>query len=173
MGKRSVKKDKNIYQLSREKCDLTREKASEALEFMSPDRIEKIESERSTPHPEEILAMSKAYHQPRLRNYFCSHECPIGQKYIPEANDCTLSEIVLKVLSMLQSLTAQRDRLIQITADGRIADDEYQDFVKIHSMLESIARTTDELRIWVDRAILEGIVDEETYLQYKEEPDQP
>lgn len=171
MGKRSVKRNKNIYQISRENCGLTREKASEVLEFMSPDRIEKIESERSAPQPEDILAMSKAYHQPLLRNYYCSHECPIGRKYIPAAEDSSLSEIVLRILSSLQSLTAQRDRLIQITADGKIADDEYQDFVKIHTMLETIVKTTDELRIWIDHAFLEGIVDEETYLQYKE-PDQ-
>ena len=62
MGKRSTRENKNIYQISREEAGLTREKASEALEFISPDRIEKIESEKSAPHPEEILVLDDCTH---------------------------------------------------------------------------------------------------------------
>ena len=42
MGKRSTKENKNVYQLSREAMVLTREAASEVLEYISPERIEKI-----------------------------------------------------------------------------------------------------------------------------------
>ena len=42
MGKKSIRKDKNIYQLSREENELTREKASELMEYISADRIEKL-----------------------------------------------------------------------------------------------------------------------------------
>ena len=51
MGKKSTKENKNIYQTSREDAGLTREKASELMEFVSADRIEKIESEKSAPAP--------------------------------------------------------------------------------------------------------------------------
>ena len=44
MGKRSVKENKNIYQISRENRNLTRDAASELLVFLSPERIEKIET---------------------------------------------------------------------------------------------------------------------------------
>ena len=37
MGKRSVRENKNVYQLSREGRDFTREEASEALVFLSPE----------------------------------------------------------------------------------------------------------------------------------------
>ena len=53
MGKKSTKENKNIYQIFREEQNLTRDKASELMEFISPDRIEKIESEKSLPHPDE------------------------------------------------------------------------------------------------------------------------
>lgn len=78
MGRKSTKENKNVYQTSREALELTRDKASELLKFMSADRIEKIESEKSLPHPEEILAMAECYKTPSLCNYYCSHECPIG-----------------------------------------------------------------------------------------------
>ena len=45
MGRKSTKENKNVYQTSRESLGLTRESAAEKLEFLSADRIEKIESE--------------------------------------------------------------------------------------------------------------------------------
>ena len=55
MGRVSTKENKNVYQLRREELGLSREKASELLETMPPERIEKIESEKSLPHPDEVL----------------------------------------------------------------------------------------------------------------------
>ena len=49
MGKKSTKENKNIYQTSREEAGLTREKASELMEFVSADRIEKIEFSSLSP----------------------------------------------------------------------------------------------------------------------------
>ena len=42
MGRKSTKENKNIYQITREEVDLTREEASELKDFVSSDRIEKI-----------------------------------------------------------------------------------------------------------------------------------
>ena len=81
MGKKSVKDNKNIWQQSRENKNLSREAASELLEFVSADRIEKIESGKSAPHPDEVLLMEKGYGNAELANYYCTHECPIGMKY--------------------------------------------------------------------------------------------
>ena len=51
MGRTSTKENKNSYQLAREELGLTREKASELLETIAPERIEKIENERTVPRP--------------------------------------------------------------------------------------------------------------------------
>ena len=61
MARVSTKENKNIYQLTRESLKLTRESASELLETISPERIEKIENERSLPYPDEVLAMAEKY----------------------------------------------------------------------------------------------------------------
>ena len=111
MGRKSTRENKNIYQLSREASGLTREAAAESMVFVSADRIEKIESEKSLPHPDEILVMADAYKMPELCNYFCSHECPIGQKYIPEIKAKDLSQIVLELLSGLNALSKEKDRM--------------------------------------------------------------
>lgn len=41
MGRASIKENKNVYQLKREELGLSREKASELLECVPPERIEK------------------------------------------------------------------------------------------------------------------------------------
>ena len=52
MGRASIKENKNRYQLIREELGLSRERASELLEIISAERLEKIENERSDPHPD-------------------------------------------------------------------------------------------------------------------------
>lgn len=78
MARVSTKENKNIYQLTREGLKLTRETASELLETIPPERIEKIENERSLPHPDEVLTMAEKYKCPNLCNYYCANQCPIG-----------------------------------------------------------------------------------------------
>ena len=73
MARKSTKENKNVYQRTRETLNLTREEASDLLVTMSPERIEKIESERSMPHPDEVLLMSDQYKQPSLCNYFARY----------------------------------------------------------------------------------------------------
>ncbi len=151
MGKRSVRKNKTIYQQCREARELTREKASERTEFLSADRIEKIESERSLPHPEEILALAKAYHTPELSNYYCSNACPIGRKYVPELKQKELSAIVLELLASITNLSNERNRLIEITVDGIVSDDEKEDFEKIREQLQILTTCSSALSFWLEK----------------------
>lgn len=162
MGRKSTKENKNIYQTSREAAELTREGAAELLEFISSDRIEKIESEKSLPHPDEILAMADCYKNPSLCNYYCSHECPIGQEYVPEVKSKELSQITLEMLASLNSLEKEKNRLIEITVDGKISDDEMQDFKRIQDQLSQISMAIDSLQLWVQKAIVDGKIAEET-----------
>ena len=162
MGRKSTKENKNIYQTSREAVELTREAAAEQLAFISSDRIEKIENAKSLPHPDEILAMADCYKNPALCNYYCSHECPIGQEYVPEVKSKELSQITLEMLASLNSLDKQKARLVEITVDGIISEDEMEDFKKIQEQLEYISMAIDSLQLWVQKAIMDGkIVEEE------------
>ena len=112
MGKRSVRENKNVYQLSREGRDFTREEAAERLVFLSPERIEKIESGRSAPHPDEVLAMERAYQNPELSNWFCTHECPIGMKYEQEVKLKSLAQVTVETLAALHAMNEEEKRLI-------------------------------------------------------------
>ena len=163
MGRASVRKNKNIYQIRREELGLTREKAAEQMEGLTPERIEKIESEKSLPHPDEVLLMAKGYRAPELCNYYCSTECPIGQKYVPGIEPRSLSEIVLEMLASLNVMQKSRDRLIEITSNGRVEDDEVEDFVRIQAELERISVSVEALQLWAERMLAEGKIDLELY----------
>lgn len=153
MGRKSTKADKNIYQTGREALGLTREDAGSLMEYVTADRIEKIENEKSLPHPEEILAMSECYKMPELCNYYCSHECPIGQKHIPEVELKDLSQITLEILAGLNSLEKEKARLIEITVDGQISPSERPDFDAISEKLSRISQAVSSLKLWFDKAV--------------------
>ncbi len=163
MGRASTKKNKTKYQLIREELGLTRDKASELLESITPERIEKIESEKSLPHPDEVLTMAEKYKRPSLCNHYCSTQCPIGQQYVPEIEIKELSSIVLEMLASLNSVSKEKDRLIEIAADGKIDVEEIDDFIYIQEELERISITVETLQLWTERMLANGIIDQEAY----------
>ncbi|MCR5674629.1 MAG: helix-turn-helix domain-containing protein [Lachnospiraceae bacterium] len=161
MGRRSGREDRSIYLQCREEAGMTRAQASEALEFISESRLEKIETGKTPAQPEDILAMARAYRRPDLCNQYCAHTCPIGVKTVPEVKPRGLSQIVLGMLANLNALEKEKERLIEITEDERISDDELSDFVRIQSELDRIALTVESLRLWVNQTIAQGGLDEE------------
>ena len=163
MARVSTKENKNIYHKTRESLQLTREAASELLESITPERIEKIENERSLPHPDEVLVMAEKYKQPSLCNYYCANQCPIGQQYVPEVKIKDLSQIVLEMLASLNSMGKQKDRLIEITADGKVTGDELEDFIYIQEELERISIAVETLQLWSERMLATGAIDVEQY----------
>ena len=167
MARKSTKENKNIYQRTRDGLGLTREEASDLLVTMSPERIEKIESERSMPHPDEVLLMSDQYKHPSLCNYYCANQCPIGQQYVPEIKVKDLSQIVLETIASLNAMQRQKERLIEITVDGQISGDELADFVHIQEELEKISIAVETLQLWCERMLDTGAIDQAQYEAYK------
>ena len=163
MGKASVRKNKNIYQLTRENLSLTREEASECIGGLSADRICRIETDKTTPEAADILLMARGYKAPHLCNYFCSCECVIGQEYIPCIEKENLPAIVLRLLSSLASVNDEKETLISITADGKIEDEELEKFVQIQKDLQEISATSEALRLWCQQMIAQGNIDTEKY----------
>ena len=161
MGKKSVKENKNIYFEAREKAGLTRAEASEIIGTISESRLEKLETGKTAILPEDVVDMARAYKRPELCNYYCTHECRIGKDTVPEVKASSLSEIVLGMLAALNSLDSQKNRLIDITADGVISDDELPDFVNIQKQLDQIDLTVESLKVWVASTIADGKINKD------------
>lgn len=167
MGRSSVRADKNIYQRLREEKGLTREEASNLLEFISNDRIEKIESGKSSAHPDEVLIMAEKYNFPYLWNYYCANECPIGHKYVPEIQAKELPQIVLEMLNSLNVLEKQKERLISIAYNGKIDNDEVEDFISIQNELENLSLSVQTLKLWTEQIVGNGEIDVNEYDRLK------
>ena len=147
MGRKSTRSDKTLYQLRREELGLSVERASEML-TISEDRLGRIEGHKATAYPDEVLAMAEGYQDPSLCNYYCSHQCPIGKKYVPEVEIEDLSRIVLEMVASLNVVNAKKDRLIEIAADGNLEGAEIGDFEAIQAGLERLAITVEALQLW-------------------------
>ncbi|MBR3642402.1 MAG: helix-turn-helix transcriptional regulator [Parasporobacterium sp.] len=161
MGRKSTREDKNIYQLAREDAGLTRAAASEIMDFVTESRIEKIESNHMNPSPEDVLAMSIAYKKPGLCKSYCAKHCRIGQEFVPEVEFKSLSQISLEVLASLNTLQREKERLIEITVDGEISDDELEDFFRIRQELAEIGATVDALQLWIQNMLVKGKINKE------------
>ena len=159
MGRRSVKKDKSIYQKAREELDLTRAEASELLEVISESQLEKIENGKTYVEPEDVMLMADRYKRPDLPNHYCANDCPIGRKYVPEVRLKDLSQIVLEVLASLNTLNDKKDRLIEIAADGKLDENELKDFVTIEEHLSKVSSGFNALELWVANTVATGRLD--------------
>ncbi len=168
MARTSVKSKKSIYQMTREDLGLSREKASELLEGIAPERIERIENGKFTAHPDEVLLMAEKYKAPQLCNYFCANECEIGKQYVPEVQIKHLSQIVLAMVASINTVKKNQERLIEMTADGVIDEDEIDEFIEIQDNLERISIAVEALQLWTEKKLSSGSINQEAYRKARE-----
>ncbi len=156
-----------VYKDIRKQHGLTRDevcdKASALNNPIQPERLERIENGKFPINPDEVMLLAEIYGEPTLCNHYCAKECPIGEKYVPEVKVESLAQIVLEMLSSLNSMKKKQERLIEITADGVIADDEIKDFVYIQKELERISLTVEALQLWVEQMLADKKINLEKY----------
>ena len=153
MGRTSAKENKNSYQLAREELGLTREKASELLETIAPERIEKIENERTVPRPDEVLTMAEKYKRPSLCNCYCSQQFPIGQRYVPFVTRRELPAIILEMLASLNAMNSKKERLIERFRElGAMGA-----FVGVGGSFDVVSGNIPRAPMWMQRANLEWL----------------
>lgn len=143
----SIRKEKHF---SREDiADLTND-------VLSTKRLEHIEKGDTEPTPSDIVLLAKVYDMPELCLDYCSHHCAVGKATIPmydlELNSTKdLPIITLELLDTLNSLSSQKDRMISIAADGKITDDEKQDFKAFNDGLEKMELAIKSLKLWAQK----------------------
>jgi len=163
MGRASTRENKSIYQLSREKAGLTREQAGDLLDGINPERIERIESGKSEIRPDEVIKMAAAYQDKSLCNHHCAKVCPIGKQYVPEIQLGQLPQIVMGMISSLNTMEGKKNRLIEIAADGKVSDDQIEDFIDIQDELERISIATEAMQLWAEQMLSTGAINKEKY----------
>lgn len=159
MGRLSSKKHKSVYQTMREERGLSRASAAETMgEYgMTEYRLVRIEDGTTTIQPDDVYAMAKGYNAPHLCNHYCTHECRIGQEYVPEVTiKDNVHEILVNMVVSLETVQRKKMRLMEILADGRIGADELRDFIGIENELERIAMTVEAMQLWCEEKLGEN-----------------
>lgn len=111
--------------------------------------------------------MADKYKLPELCNYYCSNQYPIGQQYVPEIKMKELPQIILETVASLNKMNKKQERLIEITADGIIDNDELDDFIYIQEELKKISVNVETLQLWSERMLASGAIDEDSYNKRK------
>lgn len=160
--------NENIYKETRKSLGLSRDDASKLLGVITPERLERIENNKFPIQPDEVCVMADKYKEPSLRNYYCSTQCPIGQQSVPEIKIKNLAEIIIQMVASLNSMKKKQERLIEITADGVVDNEELNDFIYIQKELERISITVEALQLWTETMVAEEKIDVEKYNSLKE-----
>lgn len=159
MGRKSTKNNKNIYQIARDDAELTRAAVEDKTQgVLSANRIEHIENGSTNVNPEDIVIMADVYNKPELYNYYCRNECQIGARFVPEVQTIhDLPRISLQLLSGINTLDRDKDRVIEIVADGRISKEEKADFELFRQHLSDMSLAIEALKLWAEKEVHDNI----------------
>ncbi len=132
----------------------SREGAAEKL-GISASTLADYELGITTPSPENILRMSLHYHCPELRNYYCVHECPIGDYDATPVDILDLDRIVIKLMHTLCGVGEMKQQLLDITEDGIVDEVEKVAMLKIYRNLDKMIADAQNLKCWIDKNLKE------------------
>lgn len=147
MGKKSLRKRKSIYQLSREHAGLTRKEASEKIGFLSENQLEKMERNKSGIDPGDVLAMEEAYGDYTLSSQHCAKCCAIGMKYDKAVELRSLAQIVVHAELAFTKFEACRIRLLELGIQGDLQPEDYAFLEESCKSLKELGQAGCELEL--------------------------
>lgn len=153
-------KKKNIYRKIREDLHISRDRVARKIvsiedgKYSSLDynRLVKIEDDSVRIFPDDVVALSKVYCKPELRNYYCCNKCEIGKIDTPEVTfKDNIHEILVNMVVSLEAVNNKKSRLMEILVDGKIDSSEVEDFNQIQQELEKISITIEAISLWCEK----------------------
>ena len=159
MRDNASREEENVYLHYRKEAAIdlpalsSREGAAELL-GISPESLRDYERGVTKTVPADIvLKMSHIYNAPEIRNYYCRSVCPIGEKYTPkiDVDQVEIDRLTLRLLSAFRNISAIKDTLVEIVADGIISESERPALAEVLETLDAISVHAQELRVWVEK----------------------
>lgn len=155
MANITAKTSSNVFYQARCKASAHNEQLSSregAADIMSIDRgrLYRIESGITNPYPEEVHLMADLYNAPELRNYYCREICPLGVD-VPVLELEDLDRITVKAMASLRKVEETKEKLLDITADGVITEEEKPELRRILATLDEIATIAQSLKVWAEK----------------------
>lgn len=149
----------NIYEAARLKAARrnpmlsTKKSAARALGIRSQNfsQIEQSDPQKKqcAPSPDIVLLMSQKYNAPELKNYYCTHQCPLRMEHKKELSYDDLDKISVGLLSSVLSLQTQGGLLSSILKDSKISREECVALERIIGLLNELSQSAEALDLWL------------------------
>ncbi|MFA9465329.1 MAG: helix-turn-helix domain-containing protein [Velocimicrobium sp.] len=97
-----------------------------------------------------ILRMADLYNAPELKNHYCREVCPLGRN-VPEVSLSDLDRISIQALSSFRKISATKENLLDIVADGKISEDEKPQLTEILENLDELNAVSQSLKVWIEK----------------------
>jgi transcriptional regulator with XRE-family HTH domain len=150
MSQKATKAAGNAYYQARIKAAAfndrlnSREGAAEVV-CIERTRLANIEAGNINPHPEEVNLMADSYNAPELPNYFCSHQCPLGNGRVDRLSPRNLESAALKIDRLTRDIDEIARDISDIAEDGKITADERGLFEARIRQLKELKKSIEEL----------------------------
>lgn len=98
---------------------------------------------------DKAVLMADLYKAPQLLNHYCLHECPIGCRHSLSESVVDIDRVTVKLLRSLrvENLEEIKDKLLDISEDGIVSEDEKPELQEVIKYLDKLATTVSELKI--------------------------
>ena len=160
MGRKASKAVGNIYYMARMQAAehngsySSREKAALQLRI-ERSRLARIELDKIEPYAEELLIMSMAYNAPYLCLDFCNNTCPIGMERALGKNrkiisNDSLERLSLRFLSSVQSIDDISKKLVNISKDGKVTEEEYESFHMVLRAMDDLSENIRNIKAYIN-----------------------
>ena len=88
----------------------------------------------------------------KLWHEYLMDECAIGKIDAPEVTySGGIHEILVNMAVSLKNVNHEKIRLMEILEDGKVDDNEIEDYEKISEELEHISMTIEALQLWCEK----------------------
>ena len=135
----------NIYKNARKSAGFTQDKASQLLN-VSVDSLRDYEQSQR-PVPSDVAsAMCDVYQAPYLAVQHLRLTSDLGKRVVPEIQLKDLPEAVLGVLAAVQRFCAKREAMVEIAADGQIAESEQAEWDEIMCLANDLNVAMNNMR---------------------------
>jgi len=96
---------------------------------------------------EKAVLMADLYNAPHLLNHYCLHECPIGCSRPISDEVHSIERVTVKLLKSMKidQIESFKNRLIDISADGQVSEDERPEMEAIIKYAKQISKEISEL----------------------------
>lgn len=95
-----------------------------------------------------VVRMADVYNAPELLNDYCVSECPIGRITEPTLELKPVERLALQLIKHTNNMSAVRDTLAEITADGVIENSEKPRLEQILSSLDDLEISIGEIKMY-------------------------